>query len=273
MSRDCIYVVAGAIMMGTLPIFVRNIKMGAIQITFFRLSIGFLFLAIFLLLMNVKPEIRNWKLVILISVVNTITIVSYIKAIQLTKVATAALLLYMAPVYVVPLSAIFGEKVQLKHFLSLITSIVGLWLIVSPKKLEGDIFGVISGIFYAIYFLIMKRARAEMDSLSITFAYLGISSLILLSILIPSLMADIFTISINCTFWIVGLGLIPTALAFTVFNHGIKGCGAGKSSISALVEPLSAGIFGYLFFGEVLTIKQTVGGMLILLAVFSVLND
>ena len=260
--RDCLYVILGAIMMGSLPVFVRNVKMSALQLTFFRLSLGFLFLSLFMLALREKPELRNWRLLFAIAVINTATIACYIASIQTTKVATAALLLYMAPVYVIPLSKLTGESLSLKSYLALPLGLAGLWLIVSPKELSGDVFGLLSGIFYALYFLLMKRARMEMDAMHVTFAYLGISSLLLL----PAVLRGV-SVSAECIPWLLGLGLIPTAIAFTVFNHGIKGCGAGKSSLSALVEPVAAGIFGFLFFGETLTPHQMLGAFLILSAV------
>ncbi len=263
MKRDCFYVVIGAVMMGSLPVFVRNLKMSALALTFFRLSLGFLFLSTLLLVMREKPEIRNLRLVFAIAVINTATIACYIASIQMTKVATAALLLYMAPVYVIPLSHLTGERLNWKSYLALPLGLLGLWLVVSPRELSGDLFGVMSGVFYALYFLLMKRARIEMDAMHVTFAYLALSSLLLL----PAILT--FQVQITCKNipWLLGLGLIPTAVAFTVFNHGIKGCGAGRSSLSALVEPVAAGTFGFVFFGEILTPQQMLGALLILSAV------
>ncbi len=261
MSRDCFYVVLGAVMMGSLPVFVRNLHYSSVEIAFFRLSLGFLFLSLFLCLMREKPELRNWKLIFAITVINTATIVLYISSIQLTKAATAALLLYMAPVYVIPLSKLVGEKINTKQLFALPLGLAGLWLMISPDRFSaGDVFGLFSGVCYAVYFLLMKKARQEMDSLHITFAYLALSSLMLLPFATPK-------IAIPQLPWLLGLGLVPTALAFTIFNHGIKGCGAARSSISALVEPVAAGTFGYFLLGECLSFQQTLGGLLILTAV------
>ncbi len=260
--KDCLYVAAGAVMMGSLPVFVRNIHLNPVELTFFRLSAGFLFLSLIMLLLGRKPEVKDWKLITVITFVNTATIVLYIASIQLTKIATAALLLYMAPVYAVPLSRLVGERVDTRSYMSLALGFAGLWFVLSPDRFsKGCLFGLFSGMCYAVYFLLMKKARLEMDALDITFAYLAMSSLLLFPSVTLGLPPS------NCWVWIVGLGLIPTALAFTIFNHGIKGCGAGKSSISALIEPVSAGVFGYVFFGEVLKPLQVAGGVLILLAV------
>jgi drug/metabolite transporter (DMT)-like permease len=56
-------------------------------------------------------------------------------------------------------------------------------------------------------------------------------------------------------------------------NYGIKFCRREVAPIIALIEPVSAGIFGYLVFSEVLTIKQIVGAILILSSVLIVVRS
>ena len=258
----CLTVIVAAIMMGTLPIFIRNIDMNPVQLSFFRLFLGFVFLGIILSIIKEKPKITSWRIVGAIVIVNTLTVVSYIASIQLVEAATAALLLYMAPVYVIPLAKLTGERIHGSSWLALPISLTGLWLMLSPHSFSsGVIFGLISGFSYAVYFLLMKRARKEMEALHITFVYLGFASLLLL----PSLL--LYPIGELDIPWLLGLGLIPTALAFTLFNFGIKYCRVEQAPLFALVEPVAAGFFGYALFGEVLTAEQLIGAMLILLSV------
>jgi len=258
----CLTVIVAAIMMGTLPIFVRNIGMNPVQLSFFRFFLGFVFLGIILSIIKGKPKITSWKLVGAIAVVNTLTVASYITSIQLVEAATAALLLYMAPVYVIPLAKLTGESIHCSSWFALPVSLTGLWLMLSPHSLSGGVaFGLVSGFSYALYFLLMKRARREMEALHITFACLGFASLLLL----PSLL--LYPIGELDILWLLGLGLIPTALAFTLFNFGIKYCRVEQAPLFALVEPVAAGFFGYALFGEVLTTKQIVGAVLILISV------
>ncbi|AEA47249.1 DMT family transporter [Archaeoglobus veneficus] len=259
----CLTVIVGAIMMGSLPVFVRNIDMNPLQLSFFRLFFGFVFLAFILLLMGEKPKLKNPRLVGAIVCVNTLTVVSYIAAIQLVEAATAALLLYMAPIYVIPLARLTGEKIHPSSWLALPAGVTGLWLMLSPHDFSGGVlFGLISGISYAIYFILMKKARKEMEASHITFAYLGLASLLLL----PALFIEPVSVEGKLP-WLFGLGLIPTALAFTLFNYGIKYCRVEQAPLFALVEPVAAGFFGYVLFGEVLTGTQLMGAAIILLSV------
>ena len=99
-----------------------------------------------------------------------------------------------------------------------------------------------------------------MEAMHITLTYLAIASLLLL----PSLSFGIPKVSIS---WLLCLGLVPTALAFTLFNFGIKYCKIEQAPLFALVEPVAAGFFGYMLFGEVLNGLQLCGAALILLSV------
>lgn len=251
--------------MGSLAVFVRNIPANPILLTFFRLSLG----AVFLLPFIRDIRIVHPKLILGVAIVNLATILCYIASIQMIEVATSALLLYMAPIYVTLYVWLKGEGVSRSSLIALPLAIFGLYLMLTPYGCIslGIVFGILSGIFYAAVFIITKKVREFMSSIHITFLSLSISSLILLPVVLILFGHKIFEIFLQRYDWILGLGLIPTALAFTVFNYGIKYCKTEKAPILALVEPVSAGIFGYVVFGEVLTLKQLVGASLILIGV------
>lgn len=256
-------VIIASILMGSLAVFVRNIPLHPLQIVFFRTFFGFLFLSIPVLAFREKLNITKPKVVLAIIIVNFLTISTYIASIQLIEVAIAALLLYMAPIYVLPVAYLMGERTGKKTWIALPAGIGGLYLMLNPygELTPGIVFGVISGICYAAMFFLMKEIRKYMSSLSITFIFLGGISLLSF----PSLL--LFPLKEVNIFWLLGLGLIPTAISFTLFYYGLKYCRISQAPIFALVEPVSAGIFGYIFFAEVIGGKQIIGAFLILLSV------
>lgn len=256
-------VIIASILMGSLAVFVRNIPLHPLQIVFFRTFFGFLFLSIPVLILRERFSIAKPKTILAIIVVNFLTISTYIASIQLIEVAIAALLLYMAPIYVLPAAYLMGERTGRKTWIALPVGILGLYLMLTPYGdfSAGIIFGLISGICYAAMFFLMKSIREYMSSLNITFIFLGVSSLIVS----PSLF--IYPLKDVSIFWLLGLGLIPTAIAFTLFYYGLKYCRISQAPIFALVEPISAGVFGFIFFGELIADKQIVGAVLILLSV------
>lgn len=62
-------------------------------------------------------------------------------------------------------------------------------------------------------------------------------------------------------------GLVPTALAYTLFYEGLRTLRASTASVIALLEPVVAAALGILFFKEHLTPTALVGAAVLLLAV------
>ncbi len=256
-----------ALMMSTVSIFVRNVEGDALVVTFLRFSSAFVFVAIVSALTGEIP--RKFDKPLLLLPISTLgTVVFYIYAIQTVEVATAALLLYMAPVYVIPISMLMGERIERKTLLALPLGIFGLYLMLSPygELSSGLILGLLSGICYAGVFVLSKEARRIHSPLEITFMNLGVGSALLLPYFL------LFG-SISSLAWVLGLGLIPTAIPFVLFAFGIKYVKVQRAPILALVEPLSASVIGYLYFGEILAVKQIIGAAMILTSVFLAWRD
>lgn len=264
-SLGAISIITAAILMASLAIFVRNVPLHPIQVVFFRTLIGFLFLSVPIISLRKTPRVRNPKLILAIITVNLVVITSYISAIQLIEMGTAALLLYMAPLYVLPAARIMGGEVERTAWFALPVGIVGLYLMLTPygEFSPGLILGIISGVSYAAIFFLTKSARTGMTSLHMTFIVLG--GLALLTS--PSIFLLPFSIYDINIYWVLGLGLFPTALGFTLFYYGIKFCKVEQAPLFALVEPAAAVLLGFLYFGEVLVEKQIIGGALIIISV------
>ena len=257
-------IVLSAILMGTVAIFVRNTGGDALSITFLRLLFGFLVILPFCL-KDISPPDR---ILIGLAFFNFTTIASYITAIQNVEVAMAALLLYMAPVYVVPISVLMGEKVETKTLLALPLGLTGLYLMLTPyaELTPGIIFGIISGFSYALVFVLSKEARKKHSPFRINFYNLGLGS---------AALSPYFVLfgKVKSILWAVGLGIVPTAIPFLLFSYGMKYVKVQRAPILALIEPLCAGLVGYLYFGEVLTLNQLIGGAMILAGVLIAWRD
>ncbi len=268
MSR-CWFIGISAVLMGSLAVFVRNIDAHPIVVAYFRLFVGFLFLLPLVRFVDFSL-LKNSK-ILGIMIVSVATVLFYIASIQLMEVAVSALLLYMAPVYVIVIMRLKGERVNRVSMLSIVLGLVGLYLMLSPygEIDEGIVFGLLSGFCYALYFILAKEVRSFASSIDVTFLSLMFASLVLF----PAVLMfynDAVRVLHEKTMWIAGIGLIPTALAFTLMNYGIKFCDKDKAPIVALIEPVSAGFFGYFVFNEILTVKQIIGAILVLLCVVMV---
>ncbi len=247
-----------AILMGTISIFVRNTGSDPLFVAFLRLFFATLFLLPFVLFS--KEKFRVSKLLFALAAFNLLTIVSYISAVQQIEAGTAALLLYTAPIYVLLFSILRGERIERRTLISLPLGLFGLYLMLSPyPELNiGLVSGLLSGMSYAIVFVLTKKAR-HFSSLQITFFNVFLGSMILM----PYFVLNYREFSI---LWALALGLIPTAIPFTLLVYGVKHVKLQRAPIIALIEPLSAILVGFLYFGEILSLKQVFGGILIVLS-------
>ncbi len=259
--RGEVAIVASALMMSTVSIFVRHIEGDAVSVTFLRFFSALIFVAFFSLITE-QYRFKINRVLMAFALANVVTVVCYISAIQGVEVATAALLLYMAPVYVLPIAALRGERIEPKTWVAVPLGIGGLYLMLSPyaELTPALVLGVASGVAYAFVFILSKEARKKYTPVQISLFNLAFGSLVLL----PHFFVKGADYSLE---WVVGLGLIPTAAPFLLFTYGIKYVKVQRAPILALVEPLSASLIGFLYFGEVLTLKQVVGAALILVSV------
>ena len=278
MNKGPTSILVSGILMGTLPIFVRNINLKSFDITFFRFLLGFSFILLFIIIKDGRFELKKDKTVLLLSVFNVLTIFFYISSLQLSKVAISALLLYMAPIYVTIISFFKHRFVNIKSLAITFIGLMGLYLMLKPCQLlsEGLIFGLLSGISYAFVFILAKDARRKFSAQDVTASMLGISCILyfpLFALINYEIILDPKTIldtwfNLSQIPWILGLGLIPTAIPFTLFNYGIKYCKIERAPILALIEPITVSFIGYFLFKELLSLMQIFGAILILISIF-----
>ena len=78
-----------------------------------------------------------------------------------------------------------------------------------------------------------------------------------------------FTLSFSLEGWLVQIlmGLLATTLALMLFQKGLLLCGEIKASMFSTFEPITGLLIGEIFQGEVLSLVEMCGILLILLSV------
>jgi len=64
------------------------------------------------------------------------------------------------------------------------------------------------------------------------------------------------------------LGLVPTALAYLLFQTGLRSVSATAASIVSMLDPLVAALLAWLLFGETLAATGIAGALLLALSIF-----
>ncbi len=181
------------------------------------------------------------------------------------SLAVAGILLYLAPSFVVLMSALLWKAPLTKRkLLALALSFAGCALVSgivggdTSVSAVGLLLGVGAGFCYATYTIFAHYGLAHYDSYTMiywTFLVAGIGSLFFLN---PTELAAAMP---DSRLWLgtAGLVVIATALPYIFYTKGLEGVESGKASIIANVEPVVAALTGVVFFHETLSIWTLLG--------------
>lgn len=198
----------------------------------------------------------------------------YFTAIEEVSLSIAVMLLYTGPAFVVLLSRIFfNELLNPPKVIALILTITGCMLVIQlfplaqkSISLYGISAGLGSGFGYALYSIFGKMALRKYSSLTIITYTFVFASAVLLPV--NGITIESALLSSGSTWLsILGLGFLPTVIAYLLYTKGLSMVETGKASITATMEPVVASLIGIYFFGEVLTAFQLVGILFIIAAV------
>src|SRR5699024_7179487 len=195
-------------------------------------------------------------------------------AIDLSTIPVATALLYTGPAFVMILSFIFfREPLTKPKITALVITIIGSALIVGLIPLDLNIlqltsilFGLGSGLGYALYSVFSKFALKKYTTLSIT-AYTFIIAAISLLPFFPYQEKLPLLMEPRVLFFAAGLGFLPTAFAYIIYTYGLNQTEASKASILTTIEPVVATLIGIFIFQEAFTPVQMVGMLCIIGAV------
>lgn len=202
--------------------------------------------------------------------------VAYFQCQMLCSLAVAGVLLYLAPSFVVLMSAALWRAPITKRKLAalalalfgcaFVSGIAGGGLTVS---LGGILLGVAAGFCYATYTIFAHYGLQHYDSYTMTywtFVFAGIGSLFFLK---PAELPLVFASS-RGMLGMLGLVVVSTVLPYIFYTKGLEGVESGKASIIANVEPVVGALLGVLVFHEtldawtVLGIVCVLGGVILL---------
>lgn len=197
------------------------------------------------------------------------------QAMQLVGVATSTVLLYTSPVFVGIASAfLYGEPLDGQRCVAFVLNLLGSFLVVTNGDMSGisfDVFGIALGAFAAVinvvYVLGGKHLAGARDPRVVVcyaflFAFIG-----LLPIGFP--FRDVTRVAgLELASWSFVFCLLPSAVAYLLYMAGIAtGLGAGKVSVLASLEVVSASLAGVLLLGDPLGAASVVGIVVVFLSV------
>ncbi len=197
--------------------------------------------------------------------------------IQLTSAAKSAFItglnIIMVPLFV---AAFFKTKVPLKIWISTVLALVGVSVMsfVGFDRVEtGDLLVLACDVFYALYIIYLDRNLKKVDLIAFSMVvlfqlslYSFLTSLIFepWASIFGELAPQIFTLENGLV--MLYMGIIATTVAQMTQVYGQSHVSSTRTAIIFALEPLFATFFAVVF-GEFLTQKIVIGGVLILIGV------
>ncbi|MGD6856877.1 DMT family transporter [Bacillus infantis] len=199
----------------------------------------------------------------------------YFTSINLMDISLAVILLYTSPAFVAVLSYLFlKEKITGRKIIAVCGTIAGCILIAgvgggAGLSVTGVIIGLGAGLGYALYSIFGKFALQKYEPFTVTLYTFLTASAVLLPITRLWEKASLF-LKPEVLFLGLGLGLLPTVLAYFLYTWGLEKTESSKAAVIATIEPVVAILMGVALYSESLGYMQLSGSIIILLCVILV---
>jgi drug/metabolite transporter (DMT)-like permease len=263
---------------GLIPLFALPLAQKGLShdsVLCYRFAFASLFLALWMIFKKESFAIAKRELVLLtvLGVLYALSAQYLFISYDYLGVGTASTILFLYPVFVAVLMAVFfKEKISMVTMAAILIAFSGISLLykgnngVSLNPLGiGTI--LLSALSYAVYIVVVNKSKVQqMSGYKLTFYVMGLSAVyFLLKAQITGGLAPLpdTTAIIDLTL----LSLLATALSCVAMVFAVQYVGSTATAILGALEPVVAVAVGVLAFKEVITGNLILGILLILIAV------
>ena len=287
--------IAAGALFGTAAIFIRFLgDVDAFSIAFWRLIVACVALALILIVFRKSFSInlvrKNLKDLAVLSFFLGLHFIFFVSAVKDTTILNATVLVNTTPIFSVFVSSfLFKLKPSRIAILGLVISFIGVSVIVyvetaaanvgsNPESfspsLKGDLEAVMAALVESFYLNYGGKIRKQMNIIPImlpmyllTATFVGILGLPVTRkpLALPT--------DIGRLLPIIGLGVLPTAAAHTLYFSSLSNLKSFETATMALLEPIGATALGMAIFQEMPAPTFILGAFLVLLGIFFVIYN
>ena len=195
-----------------------------------------------------------------------------LSALNYIPAAMLVFLFYTFPAWVALRAAILRtEPLTGAGIFSLLLSFAGVGVRVGLPGADavhplGAALALVAAIVYAVFIPLIDRLRAGLSAVIAT-AWVAIGAIVIFTV--AGLVTGQLAIPAGplSWLWLVGLGTVSTAFAFTMFLRGLAIVGPVTTSIITTAEPFFVAILAALVLDQPIKLQTVLGGSLIAIAV------
>ena len=190
---------------------------------------------------------------------------------------TAAMLIQVSPVLIALLAAVFlDEPFTVWLALGLALAFAGVALIAlstsgsSPGSEGSTVVGVllcvVSAVAYSISLILQKPLVRRLAAVQVTWLACTVGAVSCLPFA-GQLVSELGDAPASSAWWLVYLGVFPTAIAFTTYAFALRHMSASSLGVTTYLVPPITVVLGLVFLGEAPPSMAYAGGVLALLGV------
>lgn len=257
--KGSIYVLISAILFSLGGVLIKMIPWSPISIQGGRSVFSFLVIVIFMISRKQKFTIN--KSVLFGAICNTIMALTFVAATRMTAAANAIVLQFTEPIFVILLIWIIYKKKPNKEaviasifvFAGILCFFLGSF---GKGGMLGNILAIVSGLAYAMVFLMKKFPGANFESSIL------LSNAISILIAIPSYCAENEK-TMNIWGIVILLGVFQCGLSYVFLSKGLDYVSPVVASLTSTIEPILNPILVALVCGEKIGKFAIVGTILV----------
>ncbi|OAF19504.1 DMT family transporter [Bradyrhizobium neotropicale] len=263
-------VVAAAIAWSTAPFFTRLLPFDPWTILFWRGLFGGCLIVVFLVLLQgrgglrqlVAPGRGGW----LVASLSTLGMISFIPALQMTKVMNVAVLIATQPFVAAALAWLWlGEAAKWRTLIASLVALAGVVITVGGIEAAADISGVALGCVMvlaisAMTVVIRRHRETSMVAAAALSNFLG-------SLVSLPFARDIAHVGGNNLAILAMFGCFQVALGLTFYMLGSRFLPSSQASLIATLETPLMPFWVWVAFSEVPAVHALIGGALVIGAV------
>ncbi len=263
-----------------LPLYAAGI--GVNSVLFYRYAIALILYGLWLKFVkkiNFKISLQEGFVLLILGLFFSLSSYTLFDAFKYIEAGIACTILFIYPVLVAIIMAIFFKEKITKTVIASISLIsVGITLLYHGKEgatlnLHGVLIVLLSALLYSLYIVGVKNIKLirHMNSAKMTFYVMLFGLIVYITNLNFCTQLQPLT-SPHLWLYAFGLALFPTIISIETINIAIKLIGSTTTAILGSLEPLTALFFGIVIFHEQLTVKIMIGIVAILCGVILIIK-
>ncbi len=243
-----------------------------------RFVLASLVMAAFLWISGVRPRFPRRDMLRLVGLGllgNVVYQALFIHGIHWTRAGNAALMLSAVPLIVTVLSVgLKHETISRAGWAGVALSIGGIALILwgssrgisfGSDTMRGDLTMLAAALGWSVYTVLSAPYVQKYGTLPVTAFTMWVGTVGLVAVSVPALRAQEWgSISLGAWGGLVFSGALGIALAYMLWYYGIRHLGSSRTAVYSNTVPIVALIVAWLTLGEVPTLVQVAGAVMIL---------